>query len=157
MLGLLVIGLLAIRCQSGLATVAPPTEPTFPTVTVQSVLPEESPVLATAQALPLVTPSLTLTMTSAPTLQNQTEPPTIYLIQLQGRPDSVQQAQFLTQLENQFNHPIEVVYQYNTTYNGFALKLTPQEAKWVATLPTVRQVQADLKRFPQDNPQQSND
>lgn len=63
---------------------------------------------------------------------------------MKGQPDQEQQAQFLAQLERQLNRPVEVVYQYNTAYNGFALKLTPQEAEWVATLLRVRQVQADL-------------
>jgi len=111
-----------------------------------------------AQALPTLTPTLTLTATSSfYTPPNLAEPRPIYLVQLKGQPDQEQQAQFLAQLERQLNRPVEVVYQYNTAYNGFALKLTPQEAEWVATLPTVRQVQADLKRFPQDNLERDND
>ena len=110
-----------------------------------------------AQALPTMTPTLTLTATSYYTPPNLAEPRPIYLVQLKGQPDQEQQAQFLAQLERQLNRPVEVVYQYSTAYNGFALKLTPQEAEWVATLPTVRQVQADLKRFPQDNLERDKD
>ena len=128
-----------------------PVDSNFPTATVQPALPEVSPVPPEAQALPTLTPTLTLTATSYYTPQNLTEPRPIYLVQLKGQPDQEQQARFLAQLERQLNRPVEVVYQYNTAYNGFALKLTPEEAEWVATLPTVRQVQADLKRFPQDN------
>lgn len=57
------------------------------------------------------------------------------------------QDQLLAAMENAFGHDIEVLFQYDATYNGMAVRLTGQEAIEVAAFPGVVDVQRDTERY----------
>lgn len=101
---------------------------------------------------PSATPTLLLVDTVTP-MDHQA----IYLIQLSGAPDPEQRRLFVAVLNQTLNRPVEIVYEYGTVYNGFAVKLTPQEAAKVAEIDQVRQVSPDARRFPQDQSKRGND
>ena len=51
-------------------------------------------------------------------------------------------------MQLRFSHQMDVVYRYNTAYNGLAVRLTGQEALEAASLPGVADVQRDFVRYP---------
>ncbi|MEM7031704.1 MAG: protease inhibitor I9 family protein [Chloroflexota bacterium] len=71
----------------------------------------------------------------------------VYLIQL-NREWSQSPDQFLEILQQELGRSVEVLHSYETTFLGYAVKLTTQEANQVSTLQNVVSVQTDLKRFP---------
>lgn len=95
------------------------------------------------------------TQTFAPTASPQVAPTSpitpsaIYLIQFADKFDEAQQARFIAALTQTLGHPVEVVYQYKTVFNGLAVKLTPAEALKVSRMAGVRRVQPDASRYPQ--------
>lgn len=128
----------------------PPAEPDLirPTGTLPTKILRTPP----TQTVPSATPTSLLRGTVTP-MDHQA----IYLIQLRGAPDSEQRRLFVAVLNQTLNRPVEIVYEYSTVYNGFAVKLTPQEAAKVAKLDQVRQVLPDARRFPQDQSERGND
>jgi len=110
-----------------------PTATFIPTATVKAV------------SVPSATPTVLIktTRSSSSTLNQQ-----IYIIKLLGEPAQTQQEQFLQSLEKTLNRKVEVLYQYDVAYNGFAVWLTKAEAKTVATMPDVQRVTLDSERYP---------
>lgn len=52
-----------------------------------------------------------------------------------------QQRNMLETIEKEVGHPVEVAFQYDAAFNGFAIRLTWEEANQVVNLPGVSQVQ----------------
>ncbi len=66
-----------------------------------------------------------------------------YLNYLEG-----EQAQAIASVEAALGRSVEVPFQYRAAYNGFAARLTPEEAAIVAGLPGIVQVQREFVRYP---------
>lgn len=112
---------------------------------------EANPSSSTIELFPMVTETSAATATSPfVTPTNPVVTPTIYLIQLANKPDKAQQAQFIAALSQSLGRPVEVVYQYDTVFRGFAVKLTPAEVLKVSKMAGVRRVQPDVPRYPQE-------
>lgn len=94
---------------------------------------------------PLPQPSIMATSAQEPTA-----PYSIFIIQLKGEADANQQADFLEQVETLLERPVEVLYQYETAYNGMSVLLSKDEASQVSNLPTVQHVQPDFVRQPDE-------
>ena len=52
-----------------------------------------------------------------------------------------QQEQALTEISETIGHEVDVLHRYDVAYNGFAVKLTPEEAAEVAKLPGMRHIE----------------
>ena len=86
-----------------------------------------------------------------PTLARPTLTTTVYIVQFKQDLTSQQQAEFITAMEQRLHRRVEVLYRYETAYNGLAVILIPQEAQWVAEMEAVRQVQPDYQRSLQNH------
>jgi hypothetical protein len=67
-----------------------------------------------------------------------------YRAYLQGK-----QADFRRAAENELGRSLKVIYQYDVTFNGLAMQLTPQEAKKLVGVEGVSSIQRDQWRYAQ--------
>ena len=111
------------------------TEPTL--YIVQLHAPALASYSGTIPSLAATTPSVT----GAERLDPQAPASIAYLNYLQA-----EQRDALAAVEATLNRSVEMAYQYLAALNGFAVRLSPQEAARVAGLPQVRAVYRDVER-----------